>query len=332
MLRIAMLSKWHVHAGGYAKMAMDYPDSTVTCVWDEDPRRGQAWADELGVDFVPCLDELLAREDVDAVVCDAPTSKHTEIMIKAANAGKHIFTEKVATLTAPEAQELKKAILANNVIFTISFPQRAQAKFLFAKKLVDDGVLGDVTMFRVRNGHAGATRNWLPNYWYDPETTGGGAMMDLGCHPMYLARWIFGEAESISSTFSYYTHHMVEDSAVCSILFKNNTIGVVESSLASICSPYILEIYGTEATYYVNEQGAMLSTKEADDELVPIEFPEDIKNLKAPLYQFIDSCVHGTPVLYDIDEAIGLTELMDAAYRSGREHRTVKISEVYEGK
>lgn len=329
MLKVAMLSKWHVHAEGYAEYLKSQPEVELAAVWDEEPRRGAEWANKLNVDFEPCLDALLARADVDAVVCCAPTNLHPEVMIKAAKAGKHIFTEKVAALTVKECLELRDAIAENNVTFTISFPQRTEPKFLCAKKLIDDGALGDVTMLRVRNGHNGATAGWLPNYWYNPETTGGGAMMDLGCHPMYLARWMMGEAESITSVFANYTFRQVEDSAVCSILFKNQAIGVVESTLASFCSPYIMEIYGTKGTYYVAEDGARLA-KEGTDGLQPVEIPADCAALPCPLRQFVDSCVYGKPVLFGIEEALGLTELMDAAYRAGREARTVRIAELYE--
>lgn len=306
MLQVAMLSKWHVHAPGYAKMLQENPDAKITCVWDEEPARGRAWAEELGVDFERCLDTLLARPDVDAVVCDAPTNLHPQVMIKAAQAGKHIYTEKVATLRAPDAQVLKKAVLDNGVTFTISFPARTEAPYLFAKKLADEGTLGDITMLRVRNGHNGATAGWLPNYWYNPETTGGGAMMDLGCHPMYLARWILGEAEEISATFAYYTFRQVEDSAACTIRFKNQAIGVVESSLAAFCAPYILEMYGTKGTYIVSESGALWATEATDGKLVPVDIPDDCKGTPHPLAQFVDSCVNGAPVRYDIDAAIGL--------------------------
>ena len=87
MAKVAMLSKWHVHAPGYAKSVIEN-GSEITCVWDEDPQRGQKWADELGADFVPCLDELLARTDVDAVVVDTPTSMHYEVIMKAAKSRK----------------------------------------------------------------------------------------------------------------------------------------------------------------------------------------------------------------------------------------------------
>ena len=90
MLRFAMISKWHVHARGYAKFITEQPDACITCVWDEDPTRGMEWAKELGVDFVENYDDVLAREDVDAILVCTPTNMHKEVMIKAAKAKKHI--------------------------------------------------------------------------------------------------------------------------------------------------------------------------------------------------------------------------------------------------
>ena len=89
MLKVAMLSKWHVHAPEYARRLSEMDDVQLTCVWDEIPERGQAWAKELGTAFEPDLDKLLARDDVDAVCIDTPTNMHKDIMIKAAKAGKH---------------------------------------------------------------------------------------------------------------------------------------------------------------------------------------------------------------------------------------------------
>ena len=72
MLNVAMISRWHVHAAGYAKMIQEAQDAQITCVWDEQPERGQAWAQELGVPFVADYGALLARSDVDAVLMIRP--------------------------------------------------------------------------------------------------------------------------------------------------------------------------------------------------------------------------------------------------------------------
>ena len=162
-----MLSRWHVHATGYANELRSLPDVVITAVWDEDQSRGKQWAEELGVEFVSDLDTLLAREDVDAVCVNAPTNMHPEIMIAAARAGKHIFSEKVMAITTKEAESIAKAVKESGVKFCISFPHRTRPANLFAKKVVDEKLLGDITLMRVRNAHDGASSNWLPQHFYD---------------------------------------------------------------------------------------------------------------------------------------------------------------------
>lgn len=98
-MNIAMLSQWHVHAPGYAKEAAADPRVRITAIWDELPERGAAWANELGATFIPDLDALFSDPSLDAVINCAPTRLHGDLLTRAARAGKHIFTEKVLTLT-----------------------------------------------------------------------------------------------------------------------------------------------------------------------------------------------------------------------------------------
>ena len=229
MLHVAMLSKWHVHAAEYAERLSKMEDVQITCVWDEEPARGRAWAEELGADFEENLDALLARPDVDAVCIDTPTNMHKEVMIKAAKAGKHIYTEKVMCLNVADCDEVIRAVEENHVVFTISLPQRTYPRNLFIKEVIDSGILGDITVLRCRNCHDGALAGWLPDYWYDPETTGGGAMMDLGAHPMYLSAWMLGNPVRIQSMFNNKTGHAVEDNSISTIEFENGAIAVSET-------------------------------------------------------------------------------------------------------
>ncbi len=324
MLRIAMLSKWHVHADNYAQFIQNQSDAEITCVWDEDPARGLAWGESLKVPFVQDLSALLARPDVDAVIIDSPTSMHKELMVQAAKAGKHIFTEKCMCLTTADCEEVIRAVEDAGVIFTISFPQRARGRSLLVKKLVEEGVLGDVTLLRTRSSHNGATAGWLPDYWFDPETAGGGAMMDLGAHPMYLARWILGKPARISSLFNSRTGYAVEDNAVCTIEFENKAIAVAETSLISGMNPDILEVYGTEGVLICADDTVRLRTRESmekeKDGWMEITPPQ---SEPLPLRQFLNSALYGKPVQYGLREGRELTELMEAAYRSHREHREI---------
>ena len=103
MIRLAVLSFWHVHAKDYSKQAAEHPDTEIVAVWDDLPARGRAAAQQWGGQFEASLPTLLARDDIDAVVVVTPTNQHRDVMIAAARAGKHIFTEKVLASTLCEA-------------------------------------------------------------------------------------------------------------------------------------------------------------------------------------------------------------------------------------
>lgn len=329
MLHVAMISKWHVHAKDYAQQLLQRSDKVqITCLWDEDEARGRAWAEELGVDFEQNYDTLLARSDVDGVVIDTATAVHHEIIIKAAKAKKHIFTEKVLAPTVRECVEIAQAIRENDVAFCISYPQLQTPAFRYAKQLVDDGTLGTISSMRVRNGHDGAIANWLPQYWYHRKDACGGVMLDLGCHPMYLVRWILGAPKSVNSNFSYLTNREVEDSATCTIAFENGAVAITESSFVAPASPYIMEVYGDKGTIIVidNEVTVMLKKDRELIKQTPAQLPEPPL---AAIDQWIEACETGSqPVECGLEEAIHLTELMEAAYIAETENRTVSISEL----
>lgn len=326
MLNVAMVGKWHVHAPGYANEFNSQKDSRVIAVWDDDVKRGKEWAEQLNVPFFENYDEMLEKSGANAVCVCSATNRHKELIIKAANAGKHVFTEKVLCLNTMDCDEVISAIEKNKVVFTISFPHRCFPGNLFIKKAIESGMLGDITLFRVRNCHSGALDNWLPDYWYDPETTGGGAMMDLGAHPMYLSAWFLGEPESIQSCFKSITNRPVDDDAVSLIRFRNGATAISETSLVAPYTPMLCEVYGTKGVI-LSENGrvriktSLLQAKDNDGWIVP-ELPQ---GLPGPIRQFTDSVLYGKPVLFGTAEARMLTMLMENAYKADREKREIRF-------
>ena len=322
MLKVAVLSGWHVHADGYAKEFASLADVKLTAMWDEDPERGNKFADKYGMEFVPGLDALLTRGDVDAVSVTTPTDMHPEVLIASANAGKHIFTEKVLALTNQEAKKIKEAVVKSGKEFCISFPHRTFPHNLYAKKIVEEGKLGKITLLRVRNAHGGVSSGWLPPHFLDKKSCGGGAMMDLGAHPMYLIYWLMGRPVEMSSAFTNVYDASVEDNAVSIMKFENGAIAVSETSFVSDASPFSLELYGTEGVLLIGHDGIWLKTKDHDGYVEKDVLP---KPLSSPITQFVGGILRGEKIHFGIDDAMGLTEMMDAAYRSYDESRHVKL-------
>jgi predicted dehydrogenase len=256
---------------------------------------------------------------VDAVVVDAPTNRHAEVMVAAANAKKHIFTEKVMALTVRECDEIAEAVRRADVKFCVSFPARTSPKHLFAKRVADEKLIGDVTFLRVRVAHNGSSGGWLPPHFYDPIQCGGGAMMDLGAHPMYLARWLGGKPLRVSSTFNYFTEHAVEDNAVSVIEFENKCIGVAETSFVSARCPDCIELHGTAGSLFIGgpDDQVRISSDKTDGPLRGWVRPADLPQaLPRPIRIWVNGILEGTPIPFGLDEGTQLTALMEAAYLS----------------
>ena len=110
MIKIAKLSFAHVHARGYANQILENPETELVAVWDEEEYGGKEAAEEHNVPFYSDLDQVLNRDDIDAVVVNAITSDHPRVMIAAAEAGKHIFTEKALAITVDECDRIIEAV------------------------------------------------------------------------------------------------------------------------------------------------------------------------------------------------------------------------------
>lgn len=323
MVNVALLSQWHVHAKGYAEEMKAVPFVNIKVLWDEDSARGEALAKELGCEFEPDLDKVLAREDIDAVSVTTPTCDHKEVMIKAAKAGKHIFTEKVLAIKPEDAEEIKKAVDEAGVKFLIALRRRTEPRLLYVKDLLDQGVIGKVTHLRVRDAHDGASSNWLPDTFYNVEQCGGGAMMDLGAHPMYLCLYYLGEPKFVSSVFTECCGKGVDDNCVSVLEYDNGAIAVSETSFVSKRCPFSLEINGTEGDIYLNDNmdGAVWITTEKGLQVVSKE--EIPERMPQPPVLFCECLEEGKDMPFTVEDGLHLTKLMNAAYRSAQEGKKV---------
>jgi 1,5-anhydro-D-fructose reductase (1,5-anhydro-D-mannitol-forming) len=331
MIKVAILSFWHVHARDYTKQAIEHPDTEVVAVWDEVPERGKKEAAERGVTFYESLMELLANKNIDGVIVDVPTDRHREIIIAAANAGKHIFTEKVLATTLKEVNEIMEAVDRNQVKLTVSLPRLNANYTLAIQDLLHKGVLGDLTLVRVRLSHNGATADWLPEHFYSLEQCGGGALIDLGCHPMYLTRLFLGLPESVSAHFGYVTGKEVEDNAISILKYKNGALGIVEAGFVNDHSPFTIEIHGTKGTLLFGTPDNKLLLRSSLIEDSSNGWTE-ISQLPAErisaFNQWVTHIQAGTTAEENIRLAIDLTRLMEASNLSVKLNKSIDLHDI----
>jgi 1,5-anhydro-D-fructose reductase (1,5-anhydro-D-mannitol-forming) len=309
MITVAVLGGWHVHARDYARRVLEHPETELVAVWDDVALRGRALAAELDVAYADDLQALLARDDLDGVSVTTATADHHAVLTAAAEAGKHIFTEKLLAPTVAEAMDVIAAADRQNVRLMVSLPRLAHGSTVAIADLLDRKDLGEVTYARVRLAHDGGTRGWLPDRFFDPAAAIGGALTDLGCHPVYLVQRLLGPApQTVGATYGFTGGRAVEDNAVVTLGYSDGAIGVIEASFVAR-STYAVEIGGAEgAVRFIEGAGLWLSA--GDDSWTELPVPPDGDD---PFAQWVRHITDGTRADDNLARAVELTRLVPAA-------------------
>ncbi len=156
--------------------------------------RAQAFAAQWGIERVGSYADVLASE-VEAIYNPLPNDAHLPWTEAALRAGKHALTEKPLALHAGEAQALADAAAQTGRVLLEAFAYRFQPQVIRLRELVRSGELGEIRAYRGAFGFP-LTRpddfRWLAE-------RGGGALYDVGCYPVNLARLLLGEPESVTA-------------------------------------------------------------------------------------------------------------------------------------
>ena len=200
--------------------------------------------------------ELLKDPEVDAVIIGLPTHLHLQCAKEAAEAGKDIFLEKPMARNVEEAKEIISAAQRNSVKLMMGYYMRFNNKFGSLKENMEKGLIGDIEnayatfinsgpFFHRADGHAPVP---VPDWWFNTELTGGGALVDLGSHMINLTRWFFGEITDIKGYFGHRFNMDFEDSAMCLAKFDSGTVALINVGWFSQGYTLKLDFFGSFKT------------------------------------------------------------------------------------
>ena len=329
MLSVAMLSKWHVHATDYAKEITDHPDLKIKIVWDEVPERGIEWASELGVPFEKDLDKILADSSIDAVVINTPTNLHKQVMVKSAKAKKHIFSEKVVAFTTEDCDEIFRAVDESDVHFMVSLKRLTDDYYIYAQEALDKGLLGKLNLVRCRLAHGGALPKEgkpygkLPKHFFDPKQSGGGALIDLGAHPIYLTNRLAGKPKGVYARLDSTLGHTVDDNSVAVVDYSSGVLGIIEAGFVSNDS-FLLELHGTEGIIMIEKGQVRIKSIYINDN--QWTQPKDLPiKLPSTLDQWVKQIVEGYRPSITRDDMWRLTQINQAATLSHLKGRRIDL-------
>lgn len=190
MLRFGILSTAKIGRELVVPAIQDAENCVVTAVASRDLGKARAMADRFSVPHAfGSYEEMLASDVIDAVYIPLPTSQHVEWSIKAADAGKHVLSEKPIALKAEEIETLIAARDRNNVLISEAFMVTYAPVWLKVRELLAAGAIGRLRhvqgAFTYFNRDASNMRNILE--------LGGGALPDIGVYPTITTRFATGK-------------------------------------------------------------------------------------------------------------------------------------------
>ncbi len=274
--------------------------------------------------------ELLATQDIDAVIIATPTNTHSEIAIDCLKAKKHVLIEKPIARNLAEAKEINSVAKKNKKQVMIGMNLRFRPDAMLMKSLVSSGELGEI--FYIRCGwlrKQSSEQKWFLN----KNQSGGGVIIDLGILILDLAMWIMNDHQMKSVTVQKYNHNTkdVEDSAVGLVRFDNDQVISFEVSwgLHSEWDKFHLAAFGTQGTAHLNPLRAYkrLETNRIDYTLAQ---PANASNLFKKSYEnelkhFVGMVRQNNPVTSSCDDAVSLMNLLEAMYKSAGLKKEVSL-------
>jgi myo-inositol 2-dehydrogenase/D-chiro-inositol 1-dehydrogenase len=334
-LRMAAIDYSHGHQYAYTLAMLALPTVDLVAVADADDGQRRRAAELVAqaphpVDVYEDYHELLAREDVEAVVICSPNADHCRMTLDAARAGKHVLCEKPLALTLDEADEMIRVCAQEGVYLATAYPCRFSPIMWEMKRDVEAGKIGDILAMSSTN-HLGAFNRPSTNWFIDPKRSGGGCIRDHIVHSVDLCRWFSGrepvEVYAEADTLALPTLP-VEDTGLLLVTFEDGLVGTIDPSWNR---PRTWTRWGDVTMRIVGTQGSIEGDLTAQvvvrttDTARWLSYAEDMNYYL--IKDFAESILAGqAPLVTGWDGRAGVATTL-AAYESIKTHLPVRVEQ-----
>jgi predicted dehydrogenase len=226
----------------------------ITFVYSRTLENAKKFADDYKVpNYTDSIKECVSHKDVDAVIIGLSNDMHLKSVLAAAEAGKHVLCTKPLGRNAKEAYQMLQAVEKANVTGGYLEDLVYSPKSLKSMAMIQSGAIGEVIWAKSRETHPGPHSDW---FW-DKEKSGGGAIIDLGCHCVELCRNYIGKNVKPVEVMCWADTRVhpidAEDNAVALVKYENGAIGQFEVSWSFRGGMDLREeVMGTEGTIWTN--------------------------------------------------------------------------------
>ncbi len=279
----------------------------------------KALAKEFGVWATTNLDELLGRDDIDAVLIATPAYLHAEQTVAAAKAGKHVFCEKPMALTVEECDRMIEACRENNVNLMVGQVLRYFPIHAKVKELVESGELGRLlclTIYRLGSGFTGV---WAKE-WRKSKALSGGMLMEVNIHELDYLLWVGGEVESVFAVGDNFLHPDCDypDCVLVTLRFRNGALGMLHASQVSVAGSYGGRADCEKASLLFPQlwKGELVVQTEKGQKVFKAEELSTEDPVRRELREFVGSILEQRPPAITGEDGRAAVALALAAYRS----------------
>lgn len=309
------------------------PGAEVVAVTDVNRPAAEALAAELGIPKVAAdFDEILSDSSIQAVVICSATDTHAPFIIKAANAGKHIFCEKPIAADLGVIDEALAAVEKAGVKLMIGFNRRFDPNHARIKQAVDGGEIGTPHLMHI------ISRDPAPPPLAYVKVSGG-MFFDMTIHDFDMARFLLGDVVEVYAAGGVMVDPGIGeagdiDTAVITLKFANGAIGTIDNSRKAVYGyDQRVEVFGSTGSVASGNwypDAVTVSSAENVRRGLPLNFFMDryLASYQSELAAFVKGLQDGTALPVTGQDGRAPVVIALAAMKSLKENRPVKLSEI----
>jgi predicted dehydrogenase len=253
-MRLAILGSGFISRFYADALVAQRRKDVIVSVYSRSEANAKKFADDYGVPhFTTSIKECVQNKEVDAVIIGLSNDMHLESILACVDAGKHVLCTKPLGRNATEALQMLQAVDKAKVVGGYLEDLCYSPKFLKSLASIKKGSIGEVIWAKSRETHPGPHSDW---FW-DKEKSGGGAMIDLGCHCIEISRNFIGKNIKPVEVMCWADTRVhpidAEDNAIGLVKYENGAIGQFEVSWSFRGGMDLRdEVMGTEGTIWTN--------------------------------------------------------------------------------
>lgn len=300
----------------------------VGAVASRDAGRAKQFADSRGIPASHgSYEALLEDPQVDVIYIPLPNHLHKPWTLRALEAGKHVLCEKPIGLTATDAEEMVAAAESAGRKLAEAFQWRHHPQGQRLRKMVQDGVIGELRL--IEGGFSFMLARGNDVRW-QPEM-GGGALYDVGCYPISLARFVMGAEPVTVTAQAQWSESGVDELLVATLAFPGGVLAHINCSFV-LPLRRTYSVSGTEGTLAVHhaynpkrDTRAEVLCYDPDMKLKDTVQLERVNSYTLMIEDFNQAVLEDRAPLFPAGDAIGNMRALEAVRKAARAGGTVQV-------